>query len=90
MGRILLHFDLRLVCHFLPDSDVLLDETGEDLRRTAHGLHRLLFQQRLGFRVFQRLHDLRIELIDDCGRRVGRRQDTAARVRFGAEWLLIS
>src|ERR1700738_4702508 len=47
-------FDLGLVRHLLPDRDILLDETGEGLRLTADDLHLLLFQERLGFRVFQR------------------------------------
>src|ERR1035437_5027083 len=36
------HFHLGLISRFLPDRNILPDETGEGLRRTAHGLRRLL------------------------------------------------
>src|ERR1035437_4879886 len=39
---ILLHVHPGLVSYFLPDRDILPDETGEGLRRTAHGRHCLL------------------------------------------------
>src|ERR1019366_1383481 len=38
---ILPHFHLGLVRDFVPDRDILPDETGEGLRRTADGLHRV-------------------------------------------------
>ena len=38
----LFHIHLGMVCHFLPDRDVPLDESYEGLRRVADGLHRLL------------------------------------------------
>jgi hypothetical protein len=74
-GGNLPHFDLGLVRHFLPDRNILFDETGESFRRAADDLHRLALQKRPGFRVFQRLQNFCVELGDDRGGRIGRRQN---------------
>ena len=78
VDRTLSHFHLGLLGHFLSDRDVLLDESRKSFRRIADGLHRLLFQQLLRFRLLQGLHDFCVELGDDGGWRVGRRQDSVS------------
>src|SRR5262244_2989737 len=71
----LLHRDLGLRRHRLPDGDVFANEGGELGRRVSDRLHRLGGEGGLRVRLLQYPYDLAVELVDDRRGRARRRQD---------------